>query len=80
MSIASRFRRIFSPNRQQQLNTNRTIANKIAPGFMKGYENIDSYKKGGKVKKTGLAYLHKGERVLTTKQARSRAMDKKKEC
>ena len=29
-----------------------------------------SFKKGGKVKKTGPAYLHKGERVLNTKQAR----------
>lgn len=28
-----------------------------------------SYKKGGKVKKTGLALVHKGERVLTKKQA-----------
>jgi hypothetical protein len=26
------------------------------------------YKKGGKVKKTGPAYIHKGERVLTAKQ------------
>ena len=29
---------------------------------------IDGYKKGGKVKKTGLALVHKGERVLTKKQ------------
>jgi hypothetical protein len=27
-----------------------------------------TYKKGGKVKKTGLAKVHKGERVLTKKQ------------
>ena len=27
-----------------------------------------SFKKGGKVKKTGLAKVHKGERVLTKKQ------------
>ncbi len=32
---------------------------------MKG---IQSYKKGGKVKKTGLALVHKGELVLTKKQ------------
>lgn len=31
---------------------------------------IRSLKKGGKVKKTGLARVHKGERVLTAKQAR----------
>ena len=29
-----------------------------------------SYRKGGKVKHTGPAKLHKGERVLTAKQAR----------
>lgn len=28
----------------------------------------NSYKKGGKVQKTGNAKVHKGERVLTTKQ------------
>lgn len=28
------------------------------------------YKKGGKVKKTGLAIVHKGERVLNKKQAK----------
>jgi hypothetical protein len=28
-----------------------------------------SFKRGGKVKRTGLARVHKGERVLTTKQA-----------
>lgn len=33
-------------------------------------KKVDSYKKGGKVKKTGLAKLHKGEHVLTTKQTK----------
>lgn len=28
-----------------------------------------SYKRGGKVKKTGMARLHKGEQVLTKRQA-----------
>jgi len=32
---------------------------------------VDSYKKGGKVKRTGLARLHKGEIVLTVSQAKS---------
>ena len=32
--------------------------------------SFDSYKKGGRVKKTGLAKLHKGERVLTKSQAK----------
>jgi hypothetical protein len=33
-------------------------------------KKLDQYKKGGKVKKTGPALVHKGERVLTTKQAK----------
>ena len=33
------------------------------------YRSLPKYKKGGKVKKTGPAVLHKGERVLTKKQA-----------
>lgn len=33
-----------------------------------GQKLIRGYKKGGKVKKTGLALLHKGEQVLTKKQ------------
>lgn len=36
---------------------------------------IQSFKKGGMVKKTGLAKLHKGEKVLTVKQV---AKSKKK--
>lgn len=38
--------------------------------------NIPSYKKGGNVKKTGMAYLHKGERVIT--KSKSRALSKAK--
>ena len=37
---------------------------------------VGSYKKGGKVKKTGLAMVHKGERVLTKKQTKK--FDKRK--
>jgi hypothetical protein len=37
---------------------------------------LSSFKRGGKVKRTGLAKVHKGERVLTKKQAKKR--DKKK--
>lgn len=33
-------------------------------------DDIDSYRRGGKVKRTGPAFLHKGERVLTRSQAR----------
>ncbi len=31
---------------------------------------LGSYKKGGKVKKTGLYRLHKGEKVLTKKKTK----------
>lgn len=34
-------------------------------------QSIPSFHKGGKVRKTGLARLKKGERVLTRKQQRS---------
>ena len=37
----------------------------------KAVSAIDSYKKGGKVKRTGKALLHKGEVVLTVSQAKS---------
>jgi hypothetical protein len=33
-------------------------------------KKLDPYKKGGKVKKTGPALVHKGERVLTTEQSK----------
>jgi len=33
-------------------------------------EPLPSYKRGGKVRKTGLARVHRGERVLTKKQAK----------
>ena len=32
---------------------------------------VGSFKKGGKVKKTGIAKVHKGELVLTAKEAKS---------
>jgi hypothetical protein len=35
-----------------------------------GKETGDTYKHGGKVRRTGKARVHKGERVLTRKQAR----------
>lgn len=31
--------------------------------------SVPGYKRGGKVKKTGMAQVHKGERVLTRRQA-----------
>lgn len=41
-------------------------------GLETNASSIPSYKKGGVVKKTGMAKVHKGERVLTKKQARKR--------
>jgi hypothetical protein len=35
-------------------------------------DTIGSFKRGGKVRKTGLARVHKGERVITAKQDRKR--------
>lgn len=37
---------------------------------------FDSFKRGGKVKKTGLAKVDKGERVLTKKQQHARSEKK----
>jgi hypothetical protein len=37
-------------------------------------KGLKGFKKGGKVKKTGLAKVHKGERVLTAKQAQKPAV------
>lgn len=33
---------------------------------------IPSYKKGGKIRKTGLVYMHKGEKVIPVKAQRKR--------
>lgn len=35
-----------------------------------GVSGEESYKRGGRVRRTGLARVHKGERVLTVKQAK----------
>lgn len=71
MSFLSAITSFFHPNQQQQQQTVKAIGNKIpvAGGFMKHYQDIDSYKKGGTVKKTGPAYLHKGEIVVPSKLA-----------
>lgn len=52
------------------------VANKLADAFSKAISEkpedntLQGYKKGGVVKKTGPAMLHKGERVLTKAQAK----------
>jgi len=42
-----------------------------------GSVGLSSFKRGGKVKKTGPAKVHKGERVLNKKQARKYEKKKK---
>lgn len=42
----------------------------ISQGLFSGQKTLKAYKKGGMVKKTGPAVVHKGERVLTTAQAK----------
>jgi hypothetical protein len=39
---------------------------------------VPSYKRGGKVKKTGLAYVHKGEKVIPAKRKRGRSAGKRR--
>lgn len=39
-----------------------------------------AYKKGGKVKKTGMALVHKGEKVMTQKQVRKQTQKRKGSC
>lgn len=40
-------------------------------------QGVKGYKHGGKVKETGLAYLHKGEKVLTKDEAKTKALKAK---
>ncbi len=42
----------------------------------KAAKELDKYKKGGKVKRDGPAFVHKGEQVLTKKQAKNPAIKK----
>lgn len=40
-------------------------------GLAMGKMKVPGFKHGGKVKKTGIYKLHKGEKVLTARQAKS---------
>ena len=55
---------------------NEDVGKNINDRRKKEQEVMQSYKKGGTVKKTGPANLHKGERVLTVKQSKSPAIQK----
>lgn len=49
----------------------------VTGGDIKGI--VKSYKKGGKIEKNGLAYLHKGEKVVTASKVKALAKMKSKE-
>ena len=47
------------------------LAGAVNKKAISAVNSIPSFKKGGKMRKTGLARLHKGEVVLTATQAKS---------
>lgn len=62
--------------------TPQAVRDKVAPNnpymnhLRETSQMIDSLKKGGPIKKTGMYRLHKGERVLNKKQELARKMNK----
>lgn len=60
----------YADNKAQKV-----LANRANPNY--GKAQPSSYKKGGKVKKTGMAKVHKGERVLTKAQTKKLEKSKK---
>jgi hypothetical protein len=60
-----------SPPKMQDYMTTARLRQELERKGLKGF------KRGGKVKKTGIAKVHKGERVLTAKQAKKAAPAKK---
>ena len=58
------------PDERSRLRLNKPVPKSYGGS---GEESTGSYKHGGKVKRTGPAKLHKGERVLTKKQAKKYA-------
>ncbi len=51
------------------ISTNSGMSGSTDSGYAEG--GMDSYKRGGKVRKTGVAKVHKGEIVLTRSQAKT---------
>ena len=65
------------PNVKLRINPGRTHDNPLkSPDVYEPRDPADprSLKRGGKVRKTGVAKVHKGERVLTARQARKPAV------
>jgi hypothetical protein len=63
----------------QPLQTKLNLTNPPTQSFHQNLKGIPSYKKGGKVEKTGLAYLHKGETVIPKNMYRDITSKYKKE-
>ena len=57
------------PGRGKKKDSGGPVESNDAINYRRGV-NAGNYKRGGKVRKTGLAKVHKGERVLTTAQAK----------
>lgn len=64
-----------SPKQKKTETPNQDLGSNIKKRRAAEKDAMKEYKKGGKVAKTGPAKLHKGERVLTTKQTKK--LDKK---
>lgn len=58
------------PKQKATLDNIADFASKPQPSIAQRM-GIQSYRKGGKVRETGLAYLHKGERVLNKKHTKA---------
>lgn len=65
--------KMAKPNLIDNDNWGNPQANALGGGAIQG-----SFKKGGKVKKTGIYKLHKGERVLNVKQVKTMSKKKRK--
>lgn len=48
------------------------LAGQLGKAFPKNIISVPKFKKGGMVKKTGLALVHKGEKVMTKEQVAKR--------
>lgn len=72
-AAASRGRRTMQQGEQMRKAMGGATGKRAADPFL---AKPSSYKKGGKVQKTGMALVHKGEKVLTKAQAKKAAKKK----
>lgn len=83
VAAANRRSKAFDASKKAKLMSNQAAFGKAMGGAaaQRGKDPLltakpSSYKKGGKVQKTGTAKVHKGEVVLTKKQAKKPAIKK----